>query len=73
MTPGYLMGYAESLDIRRVEAFFDGKVTDMDDLVALAQDTAESGRIMNLGPNLYRLVCHMVDQRLITVTGMYKQ
>lgn len=73
MTPGYEMGYAKPIDIRRVEQFFDGKIKDMDDLVVFAQDMAESGRVMDLGPNILKLVMYLANQRLITVTGMYPQ
>lgn len=60
------------LDLRRVEAFFDRKMT-CPELVLFAQDVIEAGAVYSLGPNVFRLVKCFVEQGLCTLTGRYAQ
>lgn len=53
----------EKDDLRRIERFFDQKMTEAE-MVLLAQDVIEAGQIFYLGPNVLRLVQHMMEMNL---------
>jgi len=58
------------LDLHRVEAFFDGKLSP-GELVVLAQDALEAGYLLTLGPKVFNLIIHYIDRNLVTTTGRY--
>ena len=64
----YVMSYGAPLDPHRVEAFFNGEL-DSQSLVTFAQDVIESGEYRVRGPNVYKLVMHMLDINLCTLPG----
>ncbi|MHB8388008.1 MAG: hypothetical protein ACYDBH_00335 [Acidobacteriaceae bacterium] len=68
----YAMGYSQSLDPRRIEAFFNGKL-DINECVILAQDVVEAGATRDYGLHVWDLVFHCIEQGLCTITGRYKQ
>ena len=68
----YEMRYGADLDLKRVEDFFDGKLSP-NDMAVLAQDVVEAGLVFGLGPDIHRLVVHCVNNNLCTITGAYKQ
>lgn len=58
--------------VRRVDDLLAKKLT-TNEIVLLAQDIIEDGSIPNWGQNVYDVVVHCVNQRLCTLTMMYKQ
>lgn len=70
--PGYKMGSGDPLDVRRLEAFFDGKLTARE-LLSFAQDLIECGRaVAEMGPAALRLINHCVEEGLCTTRRLWQ-
>ena len=70
--PGYRMGSAQPLDPKRLEAFFDKKLT-IRELATFAQDLIECGRsVQALGPSALRLINHYVEEGLCTTMRLWQ-